>query len=71
MKYVKKEAQREEKSQINFAVPVDVKRAFKAVAASRGMTIEEAGVAALKDFLSEMGNPFRIDDRQDDSFLTA
>ena len=71
MKYVKKEAQREEKSQINFAVPVDVKRAFKAVAASKGMTIEEAWVAALKDFLSEMGNPFRIDDRQDGSFLTA
>jgi len=47
MKDVKKEAQREEKSQINVAVPVDVKRAFKAVAASRGMTIEEAGATPL------------------------
>ena len=71
MKEAKKGIEKASKSQINFAVPEHVKRAFKASAASEGMTIEQAGVIALEQFLAKRGSSFLNADPEGDSLLAA
>ena len=38
-------------AQLNLIVPEAVKRSFKAIAAQMGLTLQDAGIKALQDFM--------------------
>ena len=51
-----KTKQEKKGAQLNLIVPEPVKRAFKAAAAQAGLTLQDAGLKALQDFLERKGN---------------